>query len=353
MKAWVFYEPGKHQFEAVADPAPAADQVMVQVKACGICGSDVAYHYGMSSLETPNGKGPLILGHEYTGQVVAVGESAARLFGVGDRVVLDPVQYCNACAVCKRGQPNLCENKTVLGVSTNGGFAELSVSHYTGVHKLPENVDYVTGALTEPLACATYALQKAEVHPGMSVAVFGMGPIGLMMQQLARAAGAAKVFAIGVNDYRLEAAQALGADLVLNTRESTSPFYCVDVKAAIADATGGAMADRALVATGAVPAMESALEITGRRSVIVYFGLPGDDARVALPALQSILWDKTIRFSWLAPNTWPAALDALAGGLIDTKPLVSKTIPLEDTVKGIEAARTREGNPMKIVVTPS
>ena len=176
MKAWVFYEPGKHVLETVEDPKPGPDQVMVAVKACGICGSDVAYHYGKSSLETEDGKGPLVLGHEYSGQVVEVGDMAEGLFAPGDRVVLDPVQYCNACAVCKRGYPNLCENKAVLGVSTNGGFAELAVSHYTGVHKLPGNVDYIKGALTEPLACATYGVRNAAIQPGNSAVVFGMSP---------------------------------------------------------------------------------------------------------------------------------------------------------------------------------
>ena len=353
MKAWVFYEPGKHEFGTVDDPKPADDQVMVKVKACGICGSDVAYHYGNSSLETEDGKGPLILGHEYSGEVVEVGRMAQKLFAPGDRVVLDPVQYCNACSVCKRGYPNLCENKSVLGVSVDGGFAEYSVSNFTGVHRLPENVDYVKGALCEPLACSTYGVQNLQVEPGNSVAVFGLGAIGQMMLQLARSRGAAPVYAIDVDDHRLGIAKSLGADVAINTGDAASPYYCEDLKAKIEDATDGMMLDRAIVATGAVPAMEAALAVTGRRSTIVYFGLPGDMDRVAVPVLNSILWDKTIRFSWLAPNVWPKALDALAGGLIDTGPLVSRTIPLEGLIDGIEEAKNKTTNPMRIIVTPS
>lgn len=351
MKAWVFYEPGKHEFETVEDPKPAPNQVAIKVRACGICGSDVAYHYGKSSLETPDGKGPLVLGHEFSGEVVEVGAMATALFAPGDRVVLDPVQNCNACRICKQGYPNLCEHKSVLGVSVNGGFAEYAVSNYTGVHRLPDNVDYVRGALTEPLGCATYAVQNLQVEPGHTVAVFGMGPIGQMILQLAKSSGAAKAVAIGVHDYRLDIAKALGADEVINTRDAASAYYSPDLAERITELTDGMMLDRAIVATGSVDAMEAALAITGRRSVIVYFGLPGDDAMVSLPALQSILWDKTIRFSWLAPNVWPKALDALGGGLLDTGPLVSKTIPLDGLLQGIEDAKERRDNPMRIVVT--
>jgi threonine dehydrogenase-like Zn-dependent dehydrogenase len=353
MKAWVFYEPGKHVLETVPDPKPGPDQVLVRVKACGICGSDVAYHYGKSSLETPDGKGPCILGHEYSGEVVEVGDMAKHLFAPGDRVVLDPVQYCNACSVCKRAWPNLCENKQVLGVSTNGGFAELSVSHFTGVHRLPASVDYVQGALCEPIACASYGIQNLGIQLGNSVAILGMGAIGQIMLQLAKASGAAPIYAIEVQGYRLDLAAKHGADVLVNPGDPSSPHYTDDLVGLIQEATGGMMLDRAIVATGSVEAMESALAVTGRRSTIVYFGLPADTARVSVPALQSILWDKTIRFSWLAPNMWPKALDALAGGLIDTSPLVSKTIPLEELLDGLAEAKDSIGNPMKIVVTPS
>ena len=352
MKAWVFTEPGKHVLTTVDDPKPAPNQVLVRVKACGICGSDVAYHFGKSSLETPDGKGPLILGHEFSGEVTEVGAMAQGLFRAGDRVVLDPVQYCNACSICKRGYPNLCENKAVLGVSADGGFAEYALSAYTSVHKLPESVDYITGALTEPLACATYGVQNLQVAPGNSVAVFGVGPIGQMMLQLCKSSGASPVYAIDPKDYRLAIARSLGADGVINTGDAASADYCSDLTAQVKDLTNGMMLDRAIVATGSVEAMEAALAITGRRSVIVFFGLPGDDAMVALPALKSILWDKTIRFSWLAPNMWPKALDALGAGLLNTGPLVSETIPLDQLIAGIERAKDSGAKPMRVVVTP-
>ncbi len=352
MKAQVFYEPNKMELTEVPDPKPAADQVLVRVKACGICGSDVAYFFGDASLETETGKGPLILGHEFTGEVVEVGEAAKNLFSPGDRVVLDPVQYCNACEICKRGYPNLCENKAVLGVSTDGGFAEYALSSYTGVHKLPENVTYEQGALTEPLACATYGIQNLNILPGSFCVVIGAGPIGLMMVQLAKANGAGTVALVERLDYRLETGKQLGADMIFNTGESDSPHYCEDLTQAIADATQGKMADRVIVATGAVEAMQQALDISGRRSTIVYFGLPGDQDVITVPALQSILWDKTIRFSWLAPHTWPAALSALASGQVNVDPLITGEVPLEGLEQALADVRDRKGNPFKVLVKP-
>jgi L-iditol 2-dehydrogenase len=323
------------------------------VRACGICGSDVAYYFGNSSLETPDGKGPCILGHEFSGEVVEVGAipQALGLFTPGDRVVLDPVQYCNACEICKKGQPNLCETKTVLGVSTDGGFAELARSSYTGVHRLPDNVSYEAGALTEPLACATYAVQNLNVQPGDCVVVYGPGAIGLMMVQLAKARGAGTVVLVGTRDYRLQAGKELGADHALST-EAGSAFFCEDIPGFVTDLTNGKMANGAVTATSGLAAMEQALEVTGRRSTIVYFGLPGDQDRLSVPVLNQILWDKQIRFSWLAPNTWPAALQALATGLVSVAPLVNRTYSLADLTTALHEVKNRQGDPLKPVVTP-
>ncbi|MFH1743970.1 MAG: alcohol dehydrogenase catalytic domain-containing protein [bacterium] len=356
MRAQVFYEPEKMKLEEVPVPKVEVDQILVRVKACGICGSDVAYYFGNSSLETETGKGPLILGHEFSGEVVEVGAIPKRLglFAPGDRVVLDPVQYCNACVVCKRGQVNLCEKKAVLGVSTNGGFAEYCVSNYTGVHKIPDGVSYEQAALTEPLACAVYGVQNLRVAPGDFCVVMGPGVIGMMMLQLAKRQGAGTMVLTGSkgDDYRLEVGKELGAEVVINVSDPSSPYYVSDLKAKIEELSGGSFADAVITPTGAVEAMEAALQITGRRARIVYFGLPSDKAVIRVPALASILWDKTIRFSWLAPLTWPTALQALGTGLINTKPLSSHTMSLDDLIPGLANVRDRKDKVMKAIVIP-
>jgi len=351
MKAQVFYEPLDMKLEERDIPKPADDQVLARIKACSICGSDIAYYIGDSSLETPDGKGPLILGHEFTGEVIEVGAIPAKLglFKPGDRVVFDPVQYCNACEICKRGQVNLCENKEVLGVSADGGFAEYCVSHYTGIHKLPANVSYKQGALTEPLACATYALQNAQVNPGDFAVIIGPGAIGMMMAQLVKSSGAGTVVLVGTRDYRLEIGKELGVDEIINTKESSSPYYA-DLKEKIGDMTDGKFADVVLTPTGAISAMEQAFDISGRRSRIVFFGLPGDKDVVRVPALDTIIWDKTIQFSWLAPFTWPTALQALSTGLLNVDPLITHEIKLDDLVQGLNDVKDRKDNAMKAVV---
>jgi L-iditol 2-dehydrogenase len=356
MKAQVFYEREKMVLEERPIPTAAPDQILVRVKACGICGSDVAYFFGNSSLETKTGKGPLILGHEFSGEVVAVGAipKAIGLFQPGDRVTLDPVQYCNACRICKKGQVNLCEKKAVLGVSTDGGFAEYCLSNYTGVHKIPDNVSYEEAAMTEPLACAVAGVQRMGVTPGDFCVVMGPGTIGSMMLQLIKASGAGTVVLVGAggDDYRLKLGKQEGADHVFNVAEPSSPYYVKDLKAKIAELSGGQFADAVITPTGAVAAMESAFAITGRRARIVFFGLPADDAVIRVPALSSIFWDKTVHFSWLAPLTWPKALDAIATGLVKVKPLATKKIPLKDLEAGIRGVKDRTDNPLKVLVIP-
>jgi len=354
MKAQMFYEPEKMELVEVPIPKPSDEEVLVRVKACGICGSDVAYYFGASSLETETGKGPLILGHEFSAEVVEVGAIPKKLglFKPGDRVTVDPVQYCNACRVCKQGYVNLCENKTVLGVSTNGAFAEYCVSHYTGVHKIADNVSFEEAAMTEPFACATYGVKNMEITPGDFVVVFGTGAIGCMMIQLIKASGAGRIVAVDVMDYRLEIAEKVGADAVINVGDAKSPYYKEDIKAAIADMTDGRFADAVITPTGSVEAMEAALEISGRRSRVVFFGLPADDAVVRVPALKCIFWDKTIRFSWLAPLVWPTAIDAIATGLVDLKPLVTHTMPLEKLAEGLALVRDKKENVMKVIIKP-
>jgi len=355
MKAMIFYEKKKMQLEEVPIPEPGDDELLVKVEACGVCGSDIAYYYGISSLETPSGKGPLVLGHEFSGTVVKVGATPRRLklFQEGQRVVLDPVQSCNTCRACITGHPNLCTEMSVLGVSTNGGFAEYCLSKYTGTKLLPDNVSFEIGAMTEPLACATYAVKNLDVEPGNLVVVYGPGPIGNMMAQLAKASGAREVVMVGTRDYRLELAKKAGAGVVLNPKDKKSPYYCSSVVRKIKEMTDGLMAERAIVATSAVTAMKETFKITGKASTIVFFGLPGDKDVVPIPALDTMFGDKAIRFSWLAPFTWPAALGAISGKLVNLKDLASHRLPLKDTIKGIEMMKNRKNGVMKPIVIPS
>jgi threonine dehydrogenase-like Zn-dependent dehydrogenase len=354
MKAQVFYEAKKMELEEIPVPEVTANDVLVRVKNCGVCGSDISYYFGLSPVDTPTGKGPLVLGHEYTAEVVEVGAvpKSMNLFQPGDRVVVNPVQHCNACYACAAGHTNLCTNINVHGVSQNGAFAEYVVSHYTGLFKLPDTVSDAAGAFTEPLACVVYGMKKLEIEPGHFVAIFGPGPMGLMMTQLAKSTGAGKVALIGTRDYRLEEGKKWGADYIFNVSDAESPYYAGDLKEAIADLTHGALAQRAIVPTSSNDAFEQAIDITANAAILVHYGLPNEGDVIHVPALSTHTMDKEIRFSWLAPLTWPTAIRIISEGLVDVEALVTSTVPLEETGPAIESLRARIGDPMKVQVTP-
>lgn len=354
MKAQVFYEAEKMVLEEIPVPEVTETDVLVEVKNVGICGSDISYYYGLSPVDTPTGKGPLVLGHEFTGEIVRVGKVPAKLdlFAEGDRVVVNPVQSCNACYACAAGQTHLCENISVPGVNTNGGFAEYCVSKYTGLFKLPDNVTYAAGAFTEPLACVVYGMRKLDIEPGQFVAIFGPGPMGQMMVQMAKSIGAGKVALIGTRDYRLQIGKKFGADYIFNTRDKKSRYYVGNLKEAISQITNGKLAERAIVPTSSNDAFEEAIEITGNCSIIVHFGLPNQDDVIRIPALSFHTMDKEIRSSWLAPLSWPTAIRSIAEGLVDVEAMVTHTYPLEETEKAIVNLRNRTDNPMKVQVTP-
>jgi threonine dehydrogenase-like Zn-dependent dehydrogenase len=354
MQAQVFYEGEKMELEEIPIPEVTDIDVLVKVKNCGICGSDISYYYGLSPVGTATGKGPLVLGHEFTGEVVEVGAVAKsmNLFKPGDRVVVNPVQHCNACYACAAGQTNLCANLYVPGVTANGGFAQYCTSRYTGLFKLPDSVSDAAGAFTEPLACAVYGVNKLDLKMGQFVAVFGPGPMGLMMVQLLKSVGAGKVALIGTRDYRLETGKKWGADYLFNVQDEKSPYYVKDLKEAIADLTHGALADRAIVPTSSNDAFEQAIDITGNAAILVHFGLPNEGDVIHVPALSTHTMDKEIRFSWLAPLSWPEAIRAISEGLVDVESLTSDTVPLAQTAQAIRNLKDRIGDPTKVQVIP-
>ena len=200
MKAAVFYEQEDLRLEDVPEPEAGPDEIVVRVLACGFCGSDIEYYYGKSPLGTPDGKGPLVLGHELCGEIVQAGKLADS-YGLaeGDRVAVNPVQSCNACNFCRAGKVAFCQNLTVLGVTMNGGFAEFAKTKIAHAYKLPDSLSNEQGAFVEMLSSAVYATKRAEVEPGNFAVVYGPGPVGLSMLQLLRNEGA-RVALVGTRD---------------------------------------------------------------------------------------------------------------------------------------------------------
>ncbi|HWU41065.1 MAG TPA: alcohol dehydrogenase catalytic domain-containing protein [Candidatus Acidoferrum sp.] len=354
MRAQVFYEPQVMQMEELPIPHLSEIDVLIRVRNCGICGSDLSYYSGVTPLGTATGKGPLILGHEFAGEVVEVGAVPKRLGVIkpGDRVVVNPVQNCNTCSYCAEGHPHMCPNMVVPGVSENGAFAEYCLSRYTGLFSLPEHVSDRQAAFVEALACVVHGFEKLDAKPGQSVAIFGPGSMGLLMVQLAKVVGAGRVVLIGTRDDRLEAGKRCGADNIFNVQDSTSPAYTADLKGAIADLTHGALVDRAILATSSPAAFAQALEVTGKLAIVVYFALPGRGDILQIPAFPSKVMEKEIRFSRVSPLAWPTALRLVSQGQIQTDTLLSWSVPLEQTVEAMRKVQERVHGAIKVQVTP-
>ncbi|HZR93165.1 MAG TPA: alcohol dehydrogenase catalytic domain-containing protein [Gaiellaceae bacterium] len=345
MKAAVFYEPNDLRVEDVPEPEIADDEVLVEVAACGFCGSDVEYYYGKSPVGTADGKGPLILGHEFSGRVAQVGKLAGSCgLAEGDRVAVNPIQSCNACMACRAGKPHFCANLAVLGVTTNGGFAKYAKTKAAHAYKLPDSLTDEQGAFVEMLSAAVNAVRKADVQPGDFVVVYGPGPVGLSMVQLLKNEGA-RVAVVGTRDYRLDLARELGADFAFKTADGP-------VVDQVTAANDGALADKAIVATGSMDANQEALAVTGPGSTVVYMGVTAPDASVALPMLTSLIQDKTIRFSLWYPYQWPTTLRLLSDAKVDTDRIITHRADLAGIGPAIERVVNRDDAVIKTLIVP-
>ncbi len=349
MKAAVFYEAEDIRVEEVDDPKPGHDDMIVEVAACGICGSDVEYFLGRSPVGTADGKGPLVLGHEFSGKIVELGAGAVGGgLTVGDRVTVNPIQSCARCDACRSGTPQFCTGLSVLGVTTNGGFAQFARTNVAHAYKVPDSLSDEQAAFVEMLAAAVNAVEKADIRPAQRVAIYGPGPVGLSMVQLAKAKGAS-VTLIGTRDYRLAVGAELGADHVINTGDSASPHYAADLAEALVERTGG-LADRVIVGTGSIAAHEEALSISAPGATVVFMGVTGPDDHVRVPTLNSLIADKTIKFSLWYPWQWPRTIDILRQGLVDTSKIITHSAPLDDLPGAIRRVISREGDGIKTVV---
>ena len=356
MKVNRFMEPMKMVYQEEDIPQIGANEVLIKVKATGICGSDVVYYYGETPLDTPDGKGPLILGHEFSGVVAELGEMAQNLglFEIGDHVVVNPVQQCNACPACMRGEFNACSHVEVVGTMVDGAMAEYVKAKYTHVYKIPETIAFAYAAISEPLACATHAVDRLDIQPGQTVVIYGVGGIGLMMTQLCKAYGAGKVIVVARKDFGLGKALEGGADFVINNTDTSSPYYAADVPARVQELNGGELAQRAILATGAMPALQDAINVTGSCSTIVYFGQAGPDDLLQVPVLDCLKSEKTLKFSWLAPLVWDKVFKLVDSGQVDLSKIITHEFSLEDAEKGIKFMRESTEPKVKgvIIVDP-
>jgi len=343
MKALVLSAYKQLALEDVPVPQPADDELLIRIKACGICGSDVHGFDGSTGRRIP----PIVMGHEASGVVEAVGSKVAN-FKAGDRVTFDSTVYCGHCFYCKRGQVNLCENREVIGVSTPlfrrmGAFAEYVTVPARIAYALPDSMPFSHAALIEAASVAVHGASLTPVEPGDTAIVVGAGMIGLLTLQAVRQAGAARVFVVDLDDTRLAMARDLGATETFNSKTQ-------NVIAEIQKRTEGRGADVALECVGITDAIALAVEGVRKGGAVT---LVGNVAPKIELALQSVV-SRQIRLqgSCASSGEYPECIAMMADGRIRVEPLVSAVAPLTEGASWFQRLYNREPGLLKVVLEP-
>jgi threonine dehydrogenase-like Zn-dependent dehydrogenase len=308
MRAVVFPKAETISVERVPEPECAPDEVVVRVATCGICGTDVHIYHDEYMSEFP-----LIPGHEFSGEVVAVGREVADL-AVGDRVAVDPNLDCGHCDFCRRDEGNHCRNWQGVGITRPGGFVEYTTTPGRACYKLPEGMTDEQAAFIEPLACVVFALQRMRPWPGDDVLIFGAGPMGLLLLQALRHSGASRVVMVDKQADRLALAHELGASEILPAGaelDGALKDLAPDGFPVVVDATG-------------VPAViERAFDYLRPRGQYLQFGVAPRDATVQVNPYDIFQNDWHIIGSFAAYHTFLPSIAWLANGVIDVSRLVS------------------------------
>lgn len=331
MKAARIERPGQATVVTVAEPSVGADDVLIKVRAAGICGTDLHIFKGEYEAEYP-----IIPGHEFSGEVVGVGANVTH-FKVGDRVTADPNIPCNRCSSCQRNEPNQCKNLRAIGVTRDGGFAEYVVAPEANVFSIGE-MSYGTAALIEPLACVVWGIKQVDVQAGDTALVFGAGPMGLLVAQSLKQAGAVRVVVTDVVPWRLQMAEQLGAThTVIADSQQAAKLKSIEPDGfdIVADATG-------------IPAvLEGTFQYAKPRGKIWVFGVTPQGTYVKFPSYEVFRRDLKIIGSFAVNRTFPQSIALIQSGAIKVEPLISHQLPLDDFAKGLEIA---EKDPKRVKV---
>ncbi|MGQ0483134.1 MAG: zinc-dependent alcohol dehydrogenase family protein [Pseudonocardia sp.] len=318
--------------EHLPDPTPGPREVVVQVAACGLCGTDLHIVAGEFAPSLP-----LVPGHEFAGSVVAVGTGVTREDGirVGDRVAVDPSLFCHECHYCRRGRNNLCERWAAIGVSTAGGAAEFAVAPVANCVRLPEHVRLEDAALIEPLSCAVRGYDVLRNQLGSHVLIYGSGTMGLMMLQLAKLVGAASVDMVDINPSRLDTARLLGCSAAASSADEVHRPRGWEL---VIDCTGNARA------------IQDALGRVGRGGTFLQFGVSDYAARAEIEPHKIYNQEITITGSMAVLHSFERAAELFATGVIDPDVFISDRLPLDDYAAALD--RFAQGQGRKIQVLP-
>jgi L-iditol 2-dehydrogenase len=343
MKALLLSEYSKLDVVELPRPVAGPDEVVVQVAACGICGSDVHGYDGSSGRRIP----PLVMGHEAAGVIAEVGEGVSR-FAVGDRVTFDSTVYCGACRYCLAGQINLCDNRQVVGVSTPdfrraGAFAEFVTVPERIVYRLPDELSFAEAAMLEAVAVAIHAVVVSDLKGGETALVIGAGMIGLLILQAARAAGCSRILVADVDASRLKLAEEAGADATILASGA-------EMAADVLRLTDGRGVDLVLEAVGRDETVSAAVDAVRKGGTVTLVG--NITPQVTLPLQKVVSRQIRLQGSCASAGEYPQAMDLISSGKIRVTPLITAIAPLSDGALWFERLHSREPNLMKIVIDP-
>ncbi|WP_366249716.1 2,3-butanediol dehydrogenase [Terribacillus aidingensis] len=338
MKSLVYYGSKDVKVENIAEPEVSQETVKVKVKFAGICGTDL-HEYLHKTFVTED---KMILGHEFTGEIVEVGDNVTK-FKAGDRVAVEPIWGCGECDTCKTGNYNICPDMKSYGIHENGGFAEYVVVKEANVFALPATLSFELAALIEPLAVVLQAIRKSKFKIGDSVALFGAGPIGLLLSESLRAAGASKIFVAEVSEERRKLALEMGADIVINPIEE-------DAVQVIKNNTNGGV-DVSFDVAGVEATFNQSLDCikpNGEFMIVSVFANP-----VNYHPTMQVVSEKKINSSLGYNNIFSQAIDLLAKGSLNVKPVITSIIELDNIVADGFEKLINDKNECKILVKPS
>ncbi len=340
MKSSVFYSKHNMKIEDRSMPKLAENEVMINVKACGICGTDVHIYEGdKGSADVTK---PTILGHEFAGIITEIG-SEVKNFKVGDRVSVDPNWYCGMCTPCRDGIVHYCENMLSYGVTLDGGFSEYCAVNERQVYLIGDNTTYEEGAMAEPLGCCLHGIDMCEINPGDSVVVIGGGMIGLIMMQLAKIEGAAKIAILEPVESKREVALKMGADFAIDPIKQNAKEELKKL--------GFKRVSTVIECVGNPKTIEQAIDIAGYKAVVMMFGLTKPDATISLLPFEVFKKELTLKSSFINPCTHRRALDLINSKRVDVSSMVYEVAGLDKLEEILKEPSLRANG--KYLIAPS
>lgn len=311
-------------------------EAIVQVQACGICGTDLHIVEG-----TARSSPPVVLGHEFAGVVLDVAADASPI-AVGSRVAIDPNIHCGECAWCRRGEVHLCSHLRAMGVDCDGGMAGLCIVPIQQLYTIPDRLSFDAAAFIEPVSCAVHGIDQARIALGDTIVILGGGTIGLLMLQLARSAGAARVFVVEPLERKRTLARSLGADAVIDPLR-------VDVRSVVFDETGIG-ADVVIECAGRTETAQLAVHLARRGGTVEFFGVCPKDQPIALDPHAVYFNELTIVGSYINPHSFARAITLIESGRVHVEALLPDTFPLEGVHEAMRALK--EGRTIKSIIHP-